>query len=414
MTSLHIPASSADLTVDWLNEALEGEVTQGATIVDLKREVIGEGAGFIGELTRITPTYSSHDADAPRSFIAKLPIADEAIRSIALLFGWYEHEIRFYQEIAGQIELRTPKCYYSAMDVPAGRFALLLEDLAPARCGDQLASCSLEEAKLALSELAKLHAAWWNSPRLEEFDWMPALDDGALQQVLVTLYQQSWPYFVEQVGQQVPEAILDVGERFGANFSTMMEGLAERPRTIMHTDFRLDNMFFGVEDGGSPFALIDWQLIQRGGGAFDVTYFLAGNFPPEVRRKHETELLHTYHDGLLRHGVSDYPFEQCVEDYRMAALFLLIFLVTNRENFDIEAYPERGQALLNTMLERYTTAIVDLTLASSYRPRARWYDESRYGTAYPVREDRGRREHRLLLAWRGPAARVRPRLDNPH
>ena len=369
MSASPLPGSTSDISTEWLNEVLgEAGVTDGSAVQGFEREVIGEGSGFVGELSRLSLTYDRADAAGPRSLIAKLPTADEAIRSIALLFGWYEHEVRFYEEIAGQVELRTPKCYYSAMDVPAGRFALLLEDLAPARCGDQLASCSLDDAKLALSELAKLHAAWWNSPRLEQLDWMPALDDGALQQILVTLYQQSWPYFVEQVGQQVPKAVLDVGERFGSNLFTIVEGLAERPRTITHTDFRLDNMFFGIEDGGSPFALIDWQLVQRGGGVLDVTYFLAGNFPPETRRKHQKELLRTYHETLVRHGVSDYPFVQCMEDYRMAALFLLIFLVTNRENFDIEAYPERGQALMNTMLERYTTAILDLN-AGEFLPK---------------------------------------------
>ena len=361
MPALPLPSSSSDISIEWLNQVLgDAGVTDGTAVQGFEREVIGEGSGFVGELSRLTLTYEREDAAGPRSLIAKLPTADEAMRSIALLFGWYEHEVRFYQEIAGQVELRTPKCYYSAMDVEAGRFALLLEDLAPARCGDQLASCSLDEAKLALGELAKLHAAWWNSPRLDQFEWMPSLDDKNLGQVLATLYRQSWPFFVEQVGDQVPKKILEVGERFGASFSTIVDSLAERPRTITHTDFRLDNMFFGIEDGGSPFALIDWQLVQRGGGALDVTYFLAGNFPPEVRRKHQRELLETYHETLLRHGVSGYPFEQCMEDYRMAALFLMIFLVTNRENFDIEAFPERGQALMNTMLERYTTAILDL------------------------------------------------------
>ena len=361
LPALPLPSSSSDISTEWLNGVLgDAEVTDGTGIKGFERQVIGEGSGFVGELSRLTLTYDRPDAAGPRSLIAKLPTADESIRSIALLFGWYEHEVRFYQELAGQVELRTPKCYYSAMDAPAGRFVLLLEDLAPARCGDQLASCSLDDAKLALSELAKLHAAWWNSPRLDQIEWMPGIDDAAVRQVLATLYQQSWPFFVEQVSDQVPKKILEVGERFGANFSTIVDKLAERPRTITHTDFRLDNMFFGIEDGSSTFALIDWQLVQRGGGAFDVTYFLAGNFPADVRRKHEEELLRTYHEALLRNGVRDYPFEQCMEDYRMAALFLLIFLVTNRENFDIEAYPERGQALMNAMLERYTVTILDL------------------------------------------------------
>lgn len=40
-----------------------------------------------------------------------------------------------------------------------------------------------------------------------------------------------------------------------------------------------------------------------------------------------------------------------------------IFLVTGRENVDMAAYAGRGQTLLDTMVERYTTAILDLRAA---------------------------------------------------
>jgi aminoglycoside/choline kinase family phosphotransferase len=353
--------NSTEITVDWLNQVL-ADVTNGAIISGFQREVIGTGTGFVGELSRLTLAYDASATDAPRSIIAKLPATDDVVRNIAQLFGFYEREIHFYEEIAGEVELRTPQRYYSAMDIPSGRFVLLLEDLAPGRCGDQLASCSLDEARLALAHLAQFHAAWWEKPRLQTFPWLPSVDDALFQQVLAGLYQQSWPLFVERYRDRLPPGILDIGTRFGASFGALAERLAGRPRTMVHTDFRLDNMFFDLADG-SPFAVIDWQLVQRGSGPADVTYFLAGNFPPDVRSQHEIDLLHTYHEALLRHGVTGYSFDECREDYRAAALQLLIFVVTSREDVDITAYGERAETLFDTMLERYTTAILDLDAA---------------------------------------------------
>ncbi len=363
MTDPLLPLTSDEITVEWLNLVLrEGDMLGGAPIRSFDREVIGEGAGFVGELSRITLRYHGPAPNAPSSLIAKLPTRDDTVRNIAQAFGFYEREVNFYQQLAGQVGLRTPRCYYSAMEPAAGRFVLLLEDLAPARCGDQIASCSLDEAQLALRELAKLHATWWESPKFAEFPWLPAVDDPLLRQVLAALYQQSWPHFVEEFKGQLPQAIFDIGERFGASFATLAESLGPRPATIVHTDFRLDNMFFGLADG-SPFALVDWQIVQRGLGAADVTYFLAGNFAIEERRRHQRELVRVYHDALLGNGVSGYDFDQCWADYRLAALFMYIFLVTGRDQVDMTQYNDRANSLIDTILERYTTAILDLNAA---------------------------------------------------
>jgi len=363
MTDSELPLTSDEITAEWLNRALsDAGVLNGATIGSFEREVIGGDVGFVGELSRITLRYDEPVAGVPVSLIAKLPTQIEAVRNISLAFGFYEREVRFYQDLAEHIGVRTPRCYLSAMEPASGRFVLLLEDLAPGRGGDQLASCALDEAKLILGEVAKLHAQWWNSPRFAEFPWLPTIDDPLLTQVLSVVYQQSWPFFVEQFAGQLPDAIFDIGERFGKSFTTLVDSLKPRPSTLVHTDFRLDNMFFDLADG-SPFALIDWQLVQRGLGTGDVAYFLAGNFPIDIRRGHQTDLLHIYHDALLSHGVTDYDFEECLEDYRRAALFMMIFLVTGREQVDMNAYGDRAQTLIDTMMERYTTAILDLDAA---------------------------------------------------
>jgi aminoglycoside/choline kinase family phosphotransferase len=360
MTSA-LPRTYDDITLEWLNESVQ-DIRGSARIQSFDREVIGQDVGFVGELSRMHLRYEGPPATAPASLIAKLPATDESVRNIAQAFGFYEREINFYQSMALLVGVRTPACYYAAMEPASGRFVLLLEDLAPARCGDQLGSCSIEEAKLILGELARLQAQWWESPRLAEFAWLPGIDDPLLTQVLSFIYQQSWPHFVKEFEGQLPVEIFDIGERVGKNFITIVEGLKGRPTTIVHTDFRLDNMLFDLPDG-SPFALIDWQLVQRGLGAVDVTYFLAGNFPIGVRREHQEDLLHAYHNALLSGGVTNYEFDQCWQDYRLAALFMMVFLVAGREQVDMDQYGDRAHTLMDTIMERYTTAILDLGAA---------------------------------------------------
>lgn len=357
-----MPKTSEEITPEWLNNVLDGSVTGGAQVSSIEKEIIGQGAGFLGELTRLTLTYDRETPSAPRAIIAKLPTQDEAVRNLAQLINVYEREVRFYEEIADETPIRTAKRYFSHADGAKGEYVLLLEDLAPGRVGDQIATCSIEQAKTALRALAGLHAAWWESPRLRDFSWMPGTDDPALIGLISMLYQQSWPVFVERYGEQVPSEILKIGERFGKSLPALAKEVNAKPLTITHADYRLDNMFFDLEDG-SPFAVIDWQLTQRGNGLIDVTYFLAGNLTPEVRREHQDDLVRVYYDELVERGVEGYDYESCADDYRGAALFLFIFTVTNQENVNLGDYNERAQELMETMLDRYMTAILDLNAA---------------------------------------------------
>lgn len=359
-----LPQFCSEITVDWLNDVLAGtEIVAGGPITGFEREVIGEGVGFVGELNRLSLQFDQ-PSSGPKTLIAKLPTTDDMVRTLATLFGFYRREIHFYQDLAGRFELRIPKPYLSAMDSEeSGPFVLLLEDLAPARCGDQLASCSQDEARLAITEIAKVHAAWWDSPRLDQVSWLDSLESAELRQQLLAIYQQSWPVFEQAFKDDLPPEFLDAGERFGAQFERLIEDVSTRPTTITHRDFRLDNMFFDVPGGGSSFALLDWQLVQRGIGVGDIAYFLAGNFPPDVRREHQDALLRHYHQALQQGGVTGYEFDQLVEDYRLSMLFLFLYIVPNREFFDMDKLNQRARDLINAIMERYSTAILDVGAA---------------------------------------------------
>ena len=51
---------------------------------------------------------------------------------------------------------------------------------------------------------------------------------------------------------------------------TMMMHIASAPCTILHGDYRLDNLFFGDVPGGAPVAAVDWQISSKGRGPYDV------------------------------------------------------------------------------------------------------------------------------------------------
>jgi hypothetical protein len=359
MTSREIPAGRENLSPQWLTDALrETDVIENARVTSFESEIIGEGAGFMGQLAQVDLQYDPPEADAPRSLIAKFPNASPENRRLANMFSFYDIETHFYREIADEIELRTPCCYYSALDPETHDFVLLLEDLAPARVGDQLAGCSPAQAELAIHHLAKFHATWWENPRLDQLGWLPDTNDPVRAQTTQAGYQMAWGPFVDGFGDQVPPSMLEIGERFGRNVARLMDGLAASPRTIMHADYRLDNLFFATPEGGDPLAVIDWQLCQRGRGAFDIAYFVTFTLPPEERKAKEMRLLHDYHRVLTECGVQDYDFAACLRDYRLSALFCWLYAVIDLGGIDTAN--ERGLALAMNNLHRSVAAVTDL------------------------------------------------------
>ena len=288
MAHLKIPAALDTITTEWLTKALHstGMITN-ATVKSFDINMLGEGQGFTGQIGRFQLDYDIEEEDAPRSLVAKFPAINPKVRATLNRFRIYEREIRFYQEIAEEIELRTPHFYYSDLDIETGESILLLEDLTHARVGNNVAGCSPAEAELAIRDLAKFHATWWESPQLEEIRWMPAFDDDA--ESLQELYQQLWEPFTEKFKDFLSDEFLELGFRFGKNVVNIGKQLSQPPQTIVHGDYRLDNLLFSSPESGTMLTVIDWQVAQRGRGVSDVAYFLGGESALRTTERHRHE-----------------------------------------------------------------------------------------------------------------------------
>ena len=132
--------------------------------------------------------------------------------------------------------------------------------------------------------------------------------------------------------------------------------LASRPQTLIHGDFRYDNMFFSQDEGSIQLTLIDWQLVQRACAAYDVSYFVASSLNVRQRREIENDLLAAYHEALIEHGVRDYSLSDLLHDYRLAFIHFIELWVETGAYLDLtnprgHAYFLESIARLDTILE---------------------------------------------------------------
>ena len=360
MTSF--PTTIGEITPEWLTDALRStDVISDATVTSVDTEILGEGAGFIGELARLTLDYDQPEVGSPISLIAKIPAAAPENRELGDLFRLYEREARFYEDLAGRVEMRTPRCFFNGMDTESGDFLLLLEDLAPGQVGDQLKGCSSGEVELVLRDLATFHAGWWESPHLDELDWMPTLNDPLIVGTVMQAYQGIWDQFLDRFEARLTSSMLQTAERFGKHADKITSRLTEPPNTITHGDYRLDNMIFSADEKEPGLTVIDWQGAAKGRGVFDVTYFLTGTLTPDARRSVEMGHLKRYHEDLTEHGVADYSYEQCLLDYRLSALWCLAYAVVAAGSVDL--VNERAVDLTNAIVDRDFAAVEDLEAA---------------------------------------------------
>ena len=286
MSGLRIPHGLQDITPCWLTRALNGGGSPaGASVTGYSVEAIAEGKGFMSQLYRLRLDYDSDPAELPQTIIVKLPSADPLLKTIFDRLGQNKREVRFYRELASIPLLQTPRSYYCGIDPANGNTVLLLEDISYARQGDSVAGCSLDEARQCIGRLARFQAAWWDSPLLDRYDWMPL--KAAEASVYQEMYAGAWESLLKKAGDGMPPRLRLVGDRLAPEVHKIKANLSRPPRTIVHGDFRPDNCFFSTSGDLQSVAVIDWEFCGRGRGAYDVATFVSEAFPTDQRKKEE-------------------------------------------------------------------------------------------------------------------------------
>jgi hypothetical protein len=342
------------LDADGLTAALHasGALDPSALVTAVDQRAVGTGQ--MGDCLRLALTYD-REVDAPASVVAKLPSSNETSRATGMAMRTYEVEVRFYQQLAADLPVRSPRCHHAEIDLGSGDFVLLLEDLAPAEQGDQVAGCTVEEARLVLAEAARLHAPRWGDPTLDRLDWAVRWSQES-QDAMHAMLTVLWPNFVARYGDDLDDDVVAMGSRFIAGLGAYYAHRPE-PHTVIHNDFRLDNLLFGTPEGGPPVAVVDWQTVGGGPALGDVSDFVGTGLGVGDRRNHEEDLVRGYHEALLASGVEGYAWDRCWSDYRAFAfsgfhMAVLASMIVERT--------DRGDAMFLAMAGRHGRQILDL------------------------------------------------------
>ncbi len=301
--------------------------------------------------------------------LRRLPMAAE--RSESLVFrmvafyqkyfpqapdAMYENEVRFYRDFRDALDIEAPRTFGSVFDEDSGHFGVLMEDLRlrDARFPSALESLPLDVVRTGIENLARLHAHFWCSPRLErDLAWLPTSRSGEMHHVFQTIG-------LEIIRDQVRSNAFKA-ERIaplGADVTELWEllwraqdWLATRPQTLLHGDTHVGNTY--IVDGRA--GLLDWQLMMRGTPMHDVTYYITTALSIDERRRHEDDLIAHYREALARSGVDDVPSVEALrDDHRVAAIWGLVigWLITPPENY--------GPDITWRNLARVAAAVEDL------------------------------------------------------
>ena len=349
-----VPRTLDGLTADWLSEALDTAVESA------KVTPIAEGEGFMGRLARVQPTYAA-GATGPSSIVAKIPTDDPGSVAIGQMLQVWEREARFYLELAPGLPVRTPQCYYAGGDHDSGIFALLLEDLSAYEAGDQLAGASPAQTHAAIDWLARFHAAASGGASVADLPWLPATANSPMYQGLGPMLEAVWPGFVDKFGALAPPETLGWVERMIPRWN---DSLAEQllPVTLVHADFRVDNLFFDAQGGKAgelTVIALDWQSIALGEGLYDVAYFLGGSIPTDRRRETERTLVARYGSTLRELGVDVPGDAELFDHYRRAVLLAMTVGALLMGQLDLTVN-QRAVDLANDAVGRIYTAGKDL------------------------------------------------------
>jgi hypothetical protein len=351
--AIGIPDTPKAITPAWLS-AVVHDVAPGARARSV--EIVDAHSGTTGRAL-LAVTWES--GPLPRTLFAKLAPTDPLQRAMAVETGMGAREARFYRDLASDVPVRVPRPICSRWTADRRAYIMLIEDLAAAGCTfpDFASGGDLAIVRSAVEGLARLHAAFWESPRFDrDLDWVePPMHSPMGPQLVAS--------GVAAFGAEQPAAFHDLAAIYTRHGDAVAALLAAGPRTLLHGDPHLGNQF--VDRGTVGF--LDWACVSRGPGLRDVAYFLSNSVEPELRRTHEESLVRRYLEVLAAGGAPAPSFDSAWRAYRcLVAAGWIAAVATHAVGARMQSLEVGRRAVA-----RANAAIADLGTATRIREELR-------------------------------------------
>ena len=308
MADLEIPDHPDGVTAAWLTAALAPSfpdiAVTGVTVLD-------QHSGTTGRL-RLGLEHTPGHA-GPATVFVKLAPDGEAQQKLVAATDMGRKEARFYAELAAEVPVRSPRCYFSAHGEERTEYVMVLEDLEASGCRftSREDSGADEHGGKVVEALARLHAHFWEDARFDDaLAWIPT----AMRGKRGAQFVQS---ALEQFGDDMPPVFTDLCRLYIDHDDEIVELWDEGESTLVHGDTHAGNQFV---DGGEV-GFYDWAVISRSPGIRDIAMYLGNSVPTEVRQAEQEGWLRTYREALVAGGVDAPSAEVLWDRYRRLVLY---------------------------------------------------------------------------------------------
>ncbi len=183
--------------------------------------------------------------------------------------------------------------------------------------GVQVQACTIEQARLAVTNLAALHAGRWNDESVFDLPFV-ARPTTAGAEFLGTVVAAATEVFVDRFAEQLDEADV-VTLRAAAAAMTHWQMARPSPFAVMHGDYRLDNLLFdpaGARRGRRRLA----DAVGRPSHARPRILPRHEPRPSTIDERPSVTSSTTTTRRCARRGVTGYAAGQCFDDYRLGQL----------------------------------------------------------------------------------------------
>lgn len=286
------------LTRDWAQSVLrlhdDKATVRAVTII----------AMHVGTTTRVRLAVYHDSHRVARRWFVKLPSTSWKARFFTVLPRLLQTEVLFYQQLAKRVPLNIPTCLVARSKWGRGTL-LVLADITEQgdRAGTAGDTLDIQKAYTAVGQLARFHASFWRDTTLAcRYPWI-AGPVRELENLLGSALAVPLIYYgLKKAGSLIPEELHGPALHYARNRKKVMAFLNDAPQTITHHDCHPGNLFWR-EDGSVGF--LDWQLVRLGEGVGDLSYLLVTTLAPEIRRRHEVDLLAHYVETVRSQGITD-------------------------------------------------------------------------------------------------------------
>lgn len=320
---ISIPNAPSDITPAWLTAVFQKNNIPHTTITNLDTSEVNSWAKHA---LSITVTYTDDaPAKAPRHLFCKIYEGGDA-------FNGYG-EIHYYTQLAPQLAQQiSPRFFAGEFDMEAMQSYFIIADISRTHAPRTTAPPTQQKYEKLVDGLALLHAHWWEDERIEQPDFYRR-QGGPLrlaQAIPETDYMKSFEAFTAVFPDHLATAQPDLTPKQHALCQLIVE---QWPRlwlkrigtgkhiTMIHGDAHYYNNVWLPNDPSGQVQLLDWETYKRGIGAFDLAYMLY--YDVANRRRWERHLLQRYYSNLVAAGISDYSWEQLLDDYRLGLMLTL-------------------------------------------------------------------------------------------